>query len=109
MDIDHVVCNVFESIPEYFDEEIVDCLVENKQLKIERIVSKGHTSPSSGWYDQVHDEWVIVLKGGAIIAFESDVEVTLKAGDSLSIAAHSKHRVKWTDPEQETVWVAVHY
>ena len=109
MDIDHVVCNVFESIPECFDEEIVDCLLDNKKLKIERIVSKGHTSPPSGWYDQVHDEWVIVLKGGAVIAFEGDVEVTLKAGDFLSIAAHSKHRVKWTDPEKETVWIAVHY
>ena len=109
MDIAHVVCNVFESIPEHFDDEIVDCLLENKQLKIERIVSKGHTSPPSGWYDQEQDEWVIVLKGGAIIAFEDGVEVTLAAGDSLSIAAHFRHRVKWTDPEQETVWLAVHY
>jgi len=109
MDIDRVVSNVFESIPEYFDDEIVDCLVKNKQLKIERIVSRGHTSPSTGWYDQEHDEWVIVLKGEAIIAFEDDVEVSLKTGDHLSITAHSKHRVKWTHHEKETVWIAVHY
>jgi len=109
MDIEHAVYNVFESIPEGIDDEIVNCLVENKQLKIERIVSKGHISPPSGWYNQERDEWVIVLKGGAVIAFEDGVEVPLTAGDSLSIAAHSKHRVKWTDTEQETVWLAVHY
>jgi len=109
MDIGGVVSNVFESIPEYFDDEIIDCLVENKQLKIERIVSRGHASPSTGWYDQEYDEWVIVLKGGAVIAFEDGAEVPLQSGDYLSISAHSKHRVKWTDPEKETVWIAVHY
>jgi len=30
-------------------------------------------------------------------------------GDSFEIPAHVKHKVVWTDPEDETVWVGVHY
>jgi hypothetical protein len=36
-------------------------------------------------------------------------EVRLGPGDWLLIPAHQKHRVAWTDPEAETVWLAVHY
>ncbi|MCK4834823.1 MAG: cupin domain-containing protein, partial [Gammaproteobacteria bacterium] len=77
--------------------------------KIERIISKGHSSPESGWYDQDKNEWVIVLKGSAVLLFSDDTSVDLKAGDFIDIKAHTKHRVKWTDPDIETVWLAVHY
>jgi cupin 2 domain-containing protein len=30
-------------------------------------------------------------------------------GDWLAIPAHDRHRVTWTDPGQDTVWLAVHY
>ncbi len=109
MDLNHSVGNIFDSIPDAFENEIVDCLVQSKQLKIERIVSKGHTSPASGWYNQQLDEWVIVIQGEAVIAFDNGSEVMLKAGDHLSIPAFTKHRVKWTDPMQDTVWIAVHH
>jgi cupin 2 domain-containing protein len=33
----------------------------------------------------------------------------LRAGDSLDIAAHRRHRVEWTDPAGPTIWIAVHY
>jgi cupin 2 domain-containing protein len=29
-------------------------------------------------------------------------------GDWLEIPARCRHRVAWTDPNQETVWLAVH-
>ncbi len=109
MALNHTISNIFDSIPDVFENEIVDCLVQDKQLKIERIVSKGHTSPASGWYDQQLDEWVIVIQGEAIVAFDDGSEVTLKAGAHMSIPAHTKHRVIWTDPMQETVWIAVHH
>ncbi len=101
--------NIFESIPDNLDEEVVDLIVQNKNAKIERIISRGQTSPVSGWYDQEKDEWVIVLTGEAIISFENGKEVHLKAGDHINISAHTKHKVKWTDPKTETVWLAVHY
>lgn len=101
--------NIFEAIPADIPEELFESLVDNGAVRIERIVSRGHTSPQSGWYDQAQNEWVIVLKGKAILAFERGESVTLKAGDFLNIPAHSRHRVEWTAPGIETVWLAVHY
>ena len=101
--------NIFESIPNIVEEEIFEILVQNENVKIERIISKGHMSPENGWYDQAQNEWVIVLKGEAIITLESGEEIKLKPGGYLNITAHVKHRVSWTAPNIETVWLAVHY
>jgi cupin 2 domain-containing protein len=101
--------NIFESFPVNFDDEVVDCLVQGEKVKIERIISKGQPSPATGWYDQEKDEWVIVLKGEAVLSFENGKEVSLKAGSHINIPAHTKHKVIWTDPKTETVWLAVHY
>ncbi len=46
-------------------------LVQGEHVTIERIVSEGHTSPESGWYEQKRHEWVIVLQGAATILFEN--------------------------------------
>ncbi|MCP3672391.1 MAG: cupin domain-containing protein [Gammaproteobacteria bacterium] len=101
--------NIFESIPDDLDEELLEQIVQTQHVRIERIVSTGQASPESGWYDQEQSEWVVVLKGGAVIAFEDGTEVNLQAGDYLDISAHTKHRVSWSDPETETIWLAVHY
>ena len=101
--------NIFDSIPENLDDESFDLLVEKENVRVERIISRGHASPESGWYDQEQDEWVMVLKGEAIILFVDDTEVNLKVGSHLNIPAHTKHKVKWTDPKIETVWLAIHY
>jgi cupin 2 domain-containing protein len=103
------VNNLFESIPQNLDNEVFEQLVESGGVSIERIISKGHTSPKSGWYDQEQHEWVVLLKGNAVIAFADKSSVTLRAGDYISIKAHEKHRVEWTDPEIETIWLAVHF
>jgi len=101
--------NIFAAIPQRLDQELVEILLENKDLSVERIISKGHTSPVSGWYDQSTNEWVMVLKGEAVITFEDEPEIKLVAGSYIDIAAHKKHRVSWTDPNNETIWLAVHY
>ena len=101
--------NIFESLPEDISKEIFSELVRGDNIKIERIVSKGHSSPASGWYDQADNEWVAVLKGEAKIAFENGNEVHLIAGSHLTIPAHTKHKVTWTTPDTETIWLAVHY
>ncbi len=101
--------NVFESIPKELDEEKFESLIESEKIKIERIISKGHTSPRKGWYDQRKDEWVIVLQGSATIEFTAEKPINLKMGGYVNIPAGTKHRVSWTDPEIETVWLAVHY
>ncbi len=101
--------NLFQSIPDNLDDEVFDLLIQNEKVKVERIISKGHRSPKSGWYDQEQDEWVVVLKGEAIIAFIDGAEFNLIAGSHLNIPANTKHKVTWTDPEVETIWLAIHY
>ena len=101
--------NIFEAVPEQLKDELVEPLVERGSVRIERIISRGHASPASGWYDQQHSEWVIVLRGKAVLVFEDGRSLALEQGDHLNIPAHSKHRVEWTAPEVETVWLAVHY
>jgi len=101
--------NIFDGIHENLDSEIIDSLLDSENVKIERIISRGHTSPQTGWYDQENSEWVIVLKGSAVLAFTDGSTVKLKAGDHINIAAHQKHKVSWTDPDTETVWLAIHY
>ncbi|GLX78807.1 cupin [Thalassotalea insulae] len=101
--------NIFQAIPADLNDEFFELLAENKHVKIERIVSLGHSSPETGWYDQASNEWVIVLKGQAIISFEQEEDVTLACGDYLNIPAHKKHKVSWTTSDSETVWLAIHY
>ncbi|WP_255252054.1 cupin domain-containing protein [Nitrosomonas ureae] len=52
---------------------------------------------------------MIVLKGEAILTFENQTSVQLKEGDFINIPTHRKHRVSWSYPENETIWLAVHY
>jgi cupin 2 domain-containing protein len=77
-------------------------------VRIERIVSHGHSSPPDFWYDQQQAEWVVVLKGAARIEF-ADRMVEMRSGDFVAIPAHTRHRVDWTTPDQPTIWLAVHY
>ena len=102
--------NILKSIPKNLPEEFVDILAEGKNFRLERIVSKGHTSPKGFWYDQVENEFVLLLKGEAEILFEDDVKpVRFFEGDYSNIPAHKKHRVEWTDPNTESVWLALFY
>ncbi|VAW70939.1 hypothetical protein MNBD_GAMMA09-3926 [hydrothermal vent metagenome] len=102
--------SIFESIPDNISSEIFEPLIQNKNITIERIISKGHSSPESGWHNQSKNEWVIVLQGEAKIVFDDPAtEVYLKSGSYLNIPAHTKHKVSWTSPGIETIWLAIHY
>ena len=101
--------NLFAAIPGDISEELFTGLAHGQGTRIERIVSRGQASPASGWYDQADNEWVVVLQGEAQLEFENSAAVHLRAVDYINIPAHMKHRVAWTKPESETVWLAVHY
>jgi cupin 2 domain-containing protein len=102
--------NLFANLPSALSAEQIDVLLSTTNVKIERIVSHGQTSPEGFWYDQDDNEWVMVAAGAASVLIESETEArTLKAGDHLNIPAHTRHRVTWTDPSQPTIWLAVHY
>ena len=101
--------NLFANIPRDLPEELCETLARSDAVHIERIVSRGHVSPEQFWYDQERSEWVLLVQGAARLAFADGHEVRLAPGDGLLIPAHQKHRVAWTDPQAETVWLAVHY
>ncbi|QEG41246.1 cupin domain-containing protein [Roseimaritima ulvae] len=102
--------NLFADLPTAFPEELIEVLVENQHVRIERIVSAVHTSPEGYWYDQDEAEWVVVLKGEAKLLFEDDDDpIPMRPGDHVLIAAHRKHRVQWTTPDEATLWLAVFY
>ena len=104
------VQNIYSSIPADIPQELFQDILITDRFKIERIVSKGHASPEGFWYDQDQNEWVMLLKGRAKLLFEgNDNIMELKPGDYLYIPARRKHRVEWTDPDKETVWIAVMY
>ncbi len=104
-----MIGNLLEGIPDLLTEERFEELASAESVTVERIVSRGHTSPETGWYDQPRHEWLLVLQGRGVVAFEEGEEVTLGPGDHLLIPAHRRHRVAWTAPDEVTVWLAVHY
>jgi cupin 2 domain-containing protein len=101
--------NIFNNIPADLSDEAFEKIAGSEHVAIERIVSKGHRSPETGWYVQERDEWVILLQGNAEIMFATGETLKLTAGDHVNIPAHAKHKVSWTDPDTESIWLAVHY
>ena len=104
-----VAADIFADIPEQLPQELFECILKQENVVIERIVSKGHVTPAGQWYDQARDEWVMLLQGQATLLFEKNRQsVSLNPGDYLLIPAHARHRVEWTPPEVNTIWLAVH-
>ena len=74
--------NIFDFKEEKRENELIDILCREKNLRIERILSYGQTSD---WMIQDEDEWVLVIKGKGIL----------------------KHRVSYTSKEETTLWLCV--
>jgi cupin 2 domain-containing protein len=89
--------------------ESVRTLFDSPEVRIETIVSHGHRSPDGFHYDQTEDEWVLLVSGRAALGFEGQADpVELGPGDCLLLPAHCRHRVEWTEPGVDTVWLAVY-
>jgi len=101
--------SLFEKLPENLHQEVFETLLASGNLRVERIVSRGHASPEGFWYDQSRGEWVTVLKGAAVVEVEGGGEFRLEPGGYLNLPARTRHRVAWTAPDTETIWLAVHY
>jgi cupin 2 domain-containing protein len=102
--------NILADIPSKLPDEQFTDLLSTPNVRVERIVSTGQRSTPGQWYDQDMAEWVLVLQGSAKLLFEGEVEPRLLSpGDYIQIPPHARHRVEWTDPDQPTVWLAVHY
>lgn len=101
--------NIFENLPNDLTNEFLEDLLVTKKFRIERIISHGHTTPENFWYDQETEEFVLLLKGGAVLLYENNEEQKLSPGDYLIIPAHKKHRVKWTSDKEDTIWLTIHF
>ena len=102
--------NLLTDLPPAGETESIEELLAAPGLRIERIVSRGHASPDGFWYDQGWAEWVMVLRGSAALMFEGEsAPRTLNAGDHVHIPAHARHRVVRTNPDEPTIWLAVHH
>jgi cupin 2 domain-containing protein len=86
--------------------EVFEPLIETSGLTVERIISHGAVSPKDFWYDQETDEWVMMARGGAVLEFEDEGLIAMKAGDHVMIPRRKKHRVLLTS--RDAVWVAMH-
>lgn len=96
-------------VPQRLEAEWFEPLLQRANVRIERIVSTGHTTPPGEWFDQAWDEWVVVISGAAAILLDGeDAPRSLAPGDYVFLPAHCRHRVTWTTPDQPTVWLAVH-
>lgn len=102
------ITNLLESVPSNLSDELVQTIVSSSNMRIERIISHGHASPPGFWYDQEWRECVLVLSGRARLRLEGDEPLELRPGAWVDIPAHRRHRVEWTDPDQPTVWLAIH-
>lgn len=101
--------SLFEGIPKALADEWTERLAGDTNTRIERIVSRGHASPPHFWYEQAQSEWVMVVQGCARLRFDDDTTVDLRPGDHLTIPPHARHRVDWTAPGEDTVWIAVFF
>ena len=99
------VINFLDNIPPQSKDELFETILTNGNIKVERIVSYGQTTPEDFWYDQDEDELAVILKGSAKIKYDDGKIDNLKVGSSLFIKAHKKHQVVYT--ENPTVWLAL--
>lgn len=97
--------NLFSRPTEKFNEEIVQNLLEYKNVRIEKIISDNNVSD---WYDQDEDEYVCLLSGYAELEFLDDNDkiktVKLNQGDAMLIKRHERHRVSKTT---ECNWICI--
>lgn len=102
--------NIFAHIAQNAPQEIFETLLQGENLRIERIVSTGQSSPEDFWYDQTENEWILILQGRAALRLENETEDrVLVRGDYLKIEAHIRHRVVCTSEDEPTIWLAVFY
>ena len=102
------MANIFNLPPSVPTEELFETLLSTEGVLIERIISTGQTTPPGEWYDQEHDEWVILLQGEAELSYADGSGIKLGSGDYVFIPARCQHRVEYTSSEPPCIWLAVH-
>ncbi|MDO4550389.1 MAG: cupin domain-containing protein [Planctomycetia bacterium] len=123
------VQNIFSELPHFLPEETYENIFEDANFRMEKIISTGHVSPPDFWYNQNEHEWVMVLRGHAVLEIQKEKfyekqndlseghlpktgcteQIQMNPGDYIFIPAHQKHRVVHTSTEMATVWLAIFF
>lgn len=98
---------LFGDLPADTSREHFDALVNSSHVRIERIVSHGHKSPTGQLYEQERSEWVAWLSGQATLEFVDRERMDLTPGDFVLTPAQEKHRVAATS--YPAIWLTVHF
>lgn len=105
--------DLLAGLPSIGDDESFETFLRRGGVRLERITSRGHSTPDGSWYDQEHAEWVLVLRGAARLEIEGDdggrETIELGPGGWIDLPPHRRHRVTSTSPDEPTVWLAVHW
>ena len=102
--------NIFHNLPQVKEKEIFQPLFKDKKLKVERIISMGQATKEGRWLRQKRDEWVLLLRGKAVLKFfGTEGLLKLRSGDYVFIPKNLRHRVEWTDPKNRSVWLAFYF
>lgn len=98
--------NTQEQGREAFETLLSASLAAGTVVRVERIMS--FAAEEGEWYDQSWDEWVMVVRGEAVVEWDCEGGPTssFEAGDYRLIEAHKRHRVLRTS--FDCVWLAVH-
>ena len=89
------------------EKELFETILENGDVKVERIVTLKPYEKPGKWYDQDLDEWVLLLQGEAELEFENREIIAMKKGDYMFIPAHTLHRVHKTSTAPLCIWLAL--
>lgn len=103
-----ITYNLLSPLPAALPDEAEDGLVQGRNFRLARIVSRGQASPEDFWYDQQEAEWVMLVSGRARLAVEGEPEDReLGPGDCVYLPAGCRHQVLETAAHAPTVWLAL--
>ena len=101
--------NLFDDVPFRAADELFTEVLVRENVRIERIVSTGQSTPADEPHCQTHDEWVLLLAGSAGLHIEGEGERDLRPGHHAFIRAHRNHWVTSTARDEPTIWLAIHF
>lgn len=102
--------DLLSGIPDASGGELFETLSDSGAVRVERIITQGQATAAGVWSDQTWHEWVLLVKGEALLMIEGELEPhRLLPGQWMLLPAHCRHRVEWTLPGQNTVWLALHW